>query len=132
MFGFSLAELILVLIVAVIFVKPQDLPEIAAWIAKNVIKFRHYFAEFKRELTKIGDEMGVKEIREEVNQAILSQKIALEDENEKTTIVDIYGNEHKVESIEKLRTDLTKEQIEEEVTKHNQHNKKNNQREEIS
>jgi sec-independent protein translocase protein TatB len=100
MFGFSLAELILVAIVALIFIKPEDLPEIARWIAKSVIIVKHYFSELKQEFVKLEDDLGIKEIREEVNTAIASQKIALEEkaeeQDESDTIIDLYGDEHRV------------------------------------
>jgi len=39
-------------------------------------------------------------------------------------IVDIHGNEHRVPNVSGLRSDLTKEELEEEVKKENEKNKK--------
>ena len=40
MFGFSLAEFILVIIVAIIFIKPQDLPEIAHFLGRVFFRLK--------------------------------------------------------------------------------------------
>ncbi len=95
MFGFSLAELILVLLVALIFIKPTDLPEIAYFIGKIFFRIKKTINNLKSQYYKIEQEMGLEEIRQELERGMADAKINLEDkEEEGVVIVDIYGNEH--------------------------------------
>ena len=48
MFGFSLAEFILVIIVAIIFIKPQDLPELARMLGKIVAEIKMKVVIFRK------------------------------------------------------------------------------------
>ena len=75
MFGFSLAELILVLLVALIFIKPADLPEIAYFIGKIFFKIKKTINNLKSQYYKIEQEMGLEEIRQELERGMLMQKL---------------------------------------------------------
>ncbi|MCE2688086.1 MAG: hypothetical protein LW595_06050 [Rickettsiales bacterium] len=95
MFGFSLAELILILLVSLIFIKPADLPEIAYFIGKIFFKIKKTINNLKNQYYKIEQEMGLEEIRQELERGMADAKINLEDKEEDgVVIVDIYGNEH--------------------------------------
>jgi Sec-independent protein translocase protein TatA len=120
MFGFSLTELLLTLIVALIFIKPQDLPEIAHFFGKIFYRGKRLFNELKQSLKEMEKELGVDNLRHELNRGIAEEKSKLEDEM--TVIVDIYGNEHQVPNVKKLRTDLAEEELVEEVKKLNEKN----------
>jgi sec-independent protein translocase protein TatB len=120
MFGFSFAELILVLIVALIFIKPQDLPEIAHFFGKIFFRAKRFFNELKQQFKAVEDELGISELKQEMHRGIAEERAKLEEDV--TVIVDIYGNEHQVPSIGKLRPDLTKNVISEEVEKLNKEN----------
>ncbi len=120
MFGLSLAELIVVIIVALLFIKPKDLPEIAHFIGKVIYRGKRIYEDVKKYLKNAEKEFGFDELRHELNRGIAEEKSKLEDEM--TVIVDIYGKEHQVPNVSKLRSDLTKEELEEEVTKSNQEN----------
>ncbi len=120
MFGFSFAELILVLIVVLIFIKPQDLPEIAHFLGKIFYRGKRFFNELKQQFKAVENEFGIAELKQEIHRGIAEEKAKLEEEV--TVIIDIYGNEHQVPSIEKLRSDLTKEGISAEVEKLNKEN----------
>lgn len=104
MFGFSLAELILVLLVALMFIKPQDLPEIAHFIGKIFYRGKRLYNEVKTSLKDMEKELGVDDLRHELNRGIAEEKAKLE-EDEMTVIVDMYGNEHQVPKVsdEKLQ-----------------------------
>ena len=120
MFGFSFAELILVLIVALIFIKPQDLPEIAHFFGKIYYRAKRFFNEIKKQFKEVENEFGITELKQEMHRGIAEEKAKSEDDM--TVIVDIYGNEHQVPNIEKLRPDLNKKLIDEEVEKLNKEN----------
>jgi sec-independent protein translocase protein TatB len=120
MFGFSLAELILVLLVALIFIKPQDLPEIAHFFGKVFYRSKRLFNEIKESLKEMEKELGIEDLKHEVNRGISEEKAKLKDEM--TVIVDIYGNEHLVPNIEKFKPDLSKEEIEQEIKNLNEEN----------
>lgn len=125
MLGFSFAELILVILVTLIFIKPQDLPEIAHFFGKIFYRSKKLFKELKQYLKDAEKDLGLEELRHELNRGIAEEKSKLEDEM--TVIVDIYGNEHKVPNVKQLRPDLKEEEIESEIAKLNAGNRTNNQ-----
>ena len=123
MFGFSFAELILVLLAILIFIKPQDLPEIARFVGKAIYHGKRFYQKLKNSLTELEKEFELDNLRNEVNQAIASEKLKHEDSEEDTTIiVDMYGNEHRVSNVAKLRQDLNPEELSQEIAKNNQEN----------
>lgn len=54
MFNIGFSELIIILLVALIFVGPKDLPKVGAFLGRSVRKFKGWIAEFKDE-TGLGD-----------------------------------------------------------------------------
>jgi len=120
MFGFSLAELIVVLIVALLFIKPQDLPEIAHFVGKIFYRGKRLYSELKQSLKEMEKELGVEELKHELNRGIAEEKAKLEEEM--TIIVDMYGNEHQVPHVKKLRPDLTEEEVQQEIKRLNEEN----------
>ena len=123
MFGFSFGELILVLLIAVIFIRPQDLPEIAHFFGKVFYRGKHMFSELKKSLKEMEKELGVDDLKNEINRGIAEEKTKLGDEM--TVIVDIYGNEHRVPNAKEIRPDLSEEEMKKEVKKLNEENLKN-------
>jgi Sec-independent protein translocase protein TatA len=121
MFGFSLGELILVLIVALIFIKPQDLPEIANFAGKVFYRGKRLFNDLKSHLKAMEKELGVDDLKSEIQRGIAQEKTKLEEEM--TIIVDMYGNEHRVPSVKEIRPDLSEEDAREEIKKLNEENK---------
>jgi Sec-independent protein translocase protein TatA len=115
MFGFSFAELIVVFLVGLMFIKPQDLPEIAYFFGRIFYRAKKFYTELKKQFKEIEKEIGVEELKHELNRGITDEKLKSSDDV--TVIVDMYGNEHHVENIEKIRPDLTKEEIAEELKK---------------
>ena len=125
MFGFSLAELFLVLLAILIFIKPQDLPEIARFVGKAIYHGKRLYQKLKNSLTELEKEFELDSLRHEVNQAIASEKLKHEDggEEDATIIVDMFGNEHRVSNIKEIRSDLDEEKIKKEVEEGNATNK---------
>ena len=97
MFGFSLAELIIVFLVILVFIKPQDLPEIARFLGKIFYRAKRLYKELKSSLKDMEKEFGVDDLKQELQRGIAEEKAKLEDET--TVIVDLYGNEHQVPKI---------------------------------
>ena len=119
MLGFSFAELILVLLVAIIFIKPKDLPEIAHFFGKRYYKARKLIDDVKIQLKSVEKELGLDELKHEINRGIAEEKMKIEGEKkEMTQIIDIYGNYHEVNT-EALRSDLTDEELKAEIAKYN-------------
>ncbi len=118
MFGFSLAELLVVLIIAFIFIKPQDLPEIAHFIGRLYYKGRKLVNDLKNEFKEVEKELGLEDLKHEINRGITDEKIA-NDSKTTTKIIDIYGNEHEIDP-DHLPSDLSKEEIETEIKKYNE------------
>lgn len=122
MFGFSLAELILVFLVAIIFIKPQDLPEIAHFFGKLYYKARRLIDDIKLQLKSVEKDLGLDELKHELNRGIAEEKMKMEGaKKELTKIIDIYGNYHEVNT-EALRGDLTEEELKAEIAKYNEIN----------
>jgi sec-independent protein translocase protein TatB len=122
MFGLSFAELIIVILVALIFIKPQDLPEIAHFLGKIFYRAKYLLHEIKKSLKEAQTELGLDELKHEVNRGIVEEKVRLQEEM--TVIVDIYGNEHKVPNLNNLRPDLTAKEMNEEIKNLNEKNLK--------
>ena len=120
MLGFSFAELIVVIIVVIIFIKPDDMPEIARFIGKLIYHGKHNINKIKNHLKEIEKEIGIDKLKEEFNQSIAEEKAKLE--NDITIIVDMYGNEHEVSNIYEIRDDIRKEDLEQEIIDHNNKN----------
>jgi Sec-independent protein translocase protein TatA len=124
MFGFSLAELIVVLLVILIFVRPSDLPEIAHFIGRAFYRIKRIYDDLKRSFKDIENQFGIDDLKHELNRGIAEEKSKLEDDF--TVIVDMDGKEHRVPNLTNLRDDLTKEELDAEIKKENEKNKRPN------
>ena len=120
MFGFSLAELIIVFLAIIIFIKPADLPELAHLCGKMFYRAKRFYNELKISLKQMEQEFGVDELKQELHRGIAEEKSKLEEDV--TVIVDMYGNEHKVPNISEIRPDLSAEELELEVAQNNENN----------
>ena len=120
MFGFSFAELIVVFLVILIFIKPQDLPEMAHFFGKIFYRAKTLFYELKSSLKEMEKELGIDELKHEVSRGIAEEKAKIEEDM--TVIVDMNGEEHQVKNIKSLRLDMTTEEIKNEVEHFNQEN----------
>ena len=58
MFGVGFAEIVVILIVALIVLGPEELPKVAGKIARFIAELRHTEAEIKRDLLDIPAEDG--------------------------------------------------------------------------
>jgi Sec-independent protein translocase protein TatA len=120
MFGFSFTELIMVIIVMIIFIKPQDLPEIFRFLGKAFYRGKHFINNLKKSLREVEKDFGFDDLKAELNQGIAEEKIKLK--NDVTVIVDMYGNEHEVSDIHEIRPDISKEELEKNVEEENEVN----------
>jgi Sec-independent protein translocase protein TatA len=120
MFGFSFAELILVIIVGLIFIKPQDLPEIAHFCGRVLYRGKSLFKGLKQSFKEIESELGVDDLKHELNRGIAEEKAKIDKET--TVIVDMYGNEHHVPNVHQVRPDMDEEEIKKEIEKYNSEN----------
>lgn len=120
MFGISLSEFLLVLVVAILLIGPKDFPEVARYLIKAIAKTKHFIAKTKAELHLLGKEIGIDEIKNEVAVELANEKTRIE--KEFTTIIDIYGNEHQVYGVGEIRKDKNKEEIAKEVLELNKKN----------
>ncbi len=120
MFGISFPEFLIVAILLVSVTNPKDIPKIAQYLTKLFYKAKNIVAQAREEVNKAGKELGLEKIKREAQIAIKKEQ----DELQKTTIIDIYGNEHEVHDVKKIRGDLAKEDLQAEIEKHNKINKK--------
>lgn len=123
MFGFSLAELIIVLLVILLFIKPQDLPEIANFLGKVFYRLKSHYKQLKFSFKELETEFGIQDLKNELDRGIAEEKSKLEDDF--TVIVDMEGNEHRIPNLQEIRKDLDEEKLKEEIEHSNQKNKSN-------
>ena len=119
------AQVSCLLLAILIFIKPQDLPEIARFVGKAIYHGKRLYQKLKNSLTDLEKEFELDSLRHEVNQAIASEKLKHEDDenDDSTIIVDMFGNEHRVNNIKEIRSDLDEEKIKKEVEESNALNK---------
>lgn len=124
MFGISLVELLIALLVAIFLVKPADMPQIAHYLGKIYSKFKKVVKSFKDSLEDIKKEAGFDQIKQEFDLAVDEQDREGVKKSKKTTqIVDIYGETHHVLDVSGIRPDLTEQDIEKEIEALNSENK---------
>ncbi len=75
MFGLSLFEFIIILIVATIVIKPKDMPEVVYFVAKLAIRLRRFLSGIKAKYQKFEDEIGLAKIKETINQELLLEDL---------------------------------------------------------
>ena len=64
MFSVGFSELLLILIIAYVFVGPQDLPKVTRWLARALKRIRQLISEAKKEINweqLVNETEGVKE-----------------------------------------------------------------------
>lgn len=123
MLGFSFAEIILILLVIIIFIRPKDLPQIAYFGGKLFYKLKNLFFSLKKTCLNMLDDFGLQDIKEEMNRGISEEKSKY-DSKKPTIIIDMYGNEHEVHDINDLRSDLANADLQNEIAKENKKNAK--------
>jgi Sec-independent protein translocase protein TatA len=121
MFGISLIEFLFIAIIAFFIIGPRDFPEVARFLIRIFAKTKHLISSAKSELNILGKEIGLDEIKNEMAIELAKQKTKIEDEV--TTIIDIYGNEHQVSGVSEIRKDKNKEEIAKEIEELNHQNK---------
>ncbi|MES2678173.1 MAG: twin-arginine translocase TatA/TatE family subunit [Pseudomonadota bacterium] len=121
MFGISLGEFLLILVIAILVIGPKDLPEVARYLIRAIAKTKQLIAKAKAELDVLGKEIGIDEIKNEIAIELANEKTRIE--SEVTTIIDLYGNEHQVSDLSEIRKDKNKDEIEQEISELNQKNK---------
>jgi Sec-independent protein translocase protein TatA len=128
MFNFSLAEFILVILVAIIFIKPQDLPELAKMLGKIVGDIKKIYQKLLTQFNEVAKQPEIASLTKE-----FQQQVSLSEKNNstptETVIIDMYGKEHIVSNIFAVRPDLTTEQILQQVQKNNQNNTNHDKKE---
>jgi Sec-independent protein translocase protein TatA len=83
MFGLSLFEFIIIIIVATIVIKPKDMPEVVYFVAKLAIRLRRFLSGIKEKYQKFEDEIGLAKIKEKINQELLLEDLG---KQHKTTV----------------------------------------------
>ncbi len=70
MFDLSLAELLLIIVVAVVFIGPKDLPVVVRAVARFMKHIRDFSHEIKQAFDDLAKESGVSDIRETLDAEI--------------------------------------------------------------
>jgi len=122
MFGISFPEFLVVIILLLLVTNPKDIPAIARYLTKIFLKAKAIILSAKQEIYRTSNELGFGDIKNEVEKEIKKEQ----EELKKTTIIDLYGNEHEVYEVEKIRGDLAKDDLQKEIEEQNKINKKKN------
>lgn len=120
MFGFSFAELVLVLLVGIIFIRPQDLPEVAHLIGRAIFHGKMLMTKIRNSFRELEKDAAVQELRNELNRGLAEEKT--KNDEDSTIIVDMFGNEHRVSNIGEIRPDIDQEMLAKEVAEANSTN----------
>lgn len=89
MFGLSWPETFVILIVAVLFIGPNELPKVISWLRALSKKAKELSAELLDTIHDIESSSGLKDEKDALNKEI-------------DTIIDMYGNEQKSYDISDL------------------------------
>ena len=98
------------LIVSLVFIRPADLPEIAYFIGRVIFRAKKTYYDAKNYLRESGKEFGLDEVKYEIDRGIADEKAKLDDDV--TIVVDMDGNEHKV-NLKNIDRDVDKDEVEE-------------------
>lgn len=93
MFGISIFELIILLILALLFIRPKDLPEIAYFCGRFFYKIKKIYYDVKDFFKNGLNDFGLDDIKYEIQRGIAEEK---SNDDDTTIIVDMYGKEHRV------------------------------------
>ena len=82
MFGIGSNELILIILLMVIFIKPKDIPSVVKFIAKIFKKIRNFISHVKGQIDEITNEIS--DTKDEINETFHDkiEKLRLEIEKE--------------------------------------------------
>ena len=70
MFNLGFGEIIVVLLVALVVVGPDDLPQVARWMGRNLRKLREMLQEIKRQSGLDEVEQEVKNVQRDIRQTV--------------------------------------------------------------
>ena len=90
MFGLGFGELILILIIALIFIGPKKLPEVAKGLGKGLREFQNATKGFSDQLQE-----NIKEVSQEINQEATSDKVADAAQQEASEVVEVKQDDNK-------------------------------------
>lgn len=93
MFSVGFSELILILVIAYVFVGPQDLPKVARWLGRVVRRARMLISEIKQEAGLAQLEQETERMRKDINAAVK--------ENKDIFIQSISGVQEEIDEIQK-------------------------------
>ncbi len=76
MFGVGFSELLLILVIAYVFVGPEDLPKVAQWLGRAIKRIRLLIRELRAE-TGIDEVINeTKTLRRDINEAVKDNDIS--------------------------------------------------------
>ena len=89
MFGIGGNELLIIILLMVIFIKPKDIPSVVNFIAKTFKKIRSFISEIRKQLNEITSEISdtTDDIEETFHDKI--EKLRLEIDNSEPDFFDI-------------------------------------------
>ena len=110
-------------LVILIFIKPQDLPEIAHFLGRVFFRLKKFYKDLKKTFSELEKDFGIDDLKQEINRGIADEASKIEEET--TVIVDMYGNELHVKNLHEIRSDLKAEELADEIAKSTKPSTKN-------
>lgn len=89
MFDFSLAELLVVMLVALVVIGPEEMPTVARGILKAIRSVRHFYASIRQQMLEIVDDESIRTIKNEVHQIQGGKRFILDDEGNYREVFDV-------------------------------------------
>ena len=98
MFDFSFAELLVVALVALVVIGPEEMPTVARGILKGLRSLRHAYASVRQQLLEVVDDESLHTLKQDVAQMQGGKRFILDDDGNYREVFD-------VSDLSKLRTE---------------------------
>lgn len=89
MFGLSLAEMAVIIVVALVIIGPKELPTVVRAVMRTVGQLRELGSEFRKNFDELAEEAKFKELQNDLRDDLTAIP----------TIIDLEGNEQRVYDI---------------------------------
>jgi sec-independent protein translocase protein TatB len=89
MFDFSFAELLVVVLVALVVIGPEEMPTVARGILKAMRSLRHAYASIRQQLLEVVEDDGLQSLKQDVHQIQGGKRFILDDDGNYREVFDV-------------------------------------------
>lgn len=106
MFGLSLAETAIIMLVGIVVIGPKELPTVIRAVARTLGQIRELGSEFRKNFDELARESELQEMHKELRKELDNELVNM------PTIIDMEGNEQRTYDIsDDLKADSAKRQL---------------------